>query len=769
MSHSEGVWPRSKKQACTDAGTAGISGHNLPPTTFFLRSERDMKKAEAEQSAGHDQDNNYGVESLNETLEAAFAPKSPDSSSSPSNNLYGKKRKIGNPVHPKIAAAAQRIISSEERPTSRKPSVSSSAPRPLTPSPTRRHVRSESLTSLGRSFTPLRFSDTSTPRSPSVKSVRLSDEEGSIIDDTASQTLHSSSEEDDVFADDTLVESSHPTEAQSSIPQLVMPSISMPARRPFTERGKRIPRLRIMVAGPSGVGKTSLVKSMVQLCEDIVHVDPIVNAESSSASTTNTEDIHETYASTKSYPSWWSEVEQGRGLRRRKSMGDSILERNICFVDTPGWKMSGPSDQENIDDAINTISQSIEDSLRKNTLTGELSDTDLLSVLSGSGGFQVDAVLYMFHPTAHHIGPTEIDVLRRLSALTNIVPVIGRADTCNDENLRDTKTAIRTSLEAAGVRTFTFQSPDAHEAPTSSPFAVSSALSEDIESMDASVLMSSEYIQPLVSSDLSRLIDRLFDPDNAQWLRHCAVKKFIQWRRDYLQMSFDSHKRELRELALERLGCLQADEPDAAPSSISSVLSSSSGVMIPHLTTPSQRESSPAPFRLVPGGHLGTTSQYDFGRRLDAYKLDRPSTQLPEWAYNLRIALDTEAQERKQLTLGIPERHNTNSAMVKPGHQRLPKSGTSNLDGLDCKDPLGLLALGQRFNGNEWTVLQVVGGCGAVATILVWTIRNWVTMSEALGITTPNVQVPGYAVVSARDNSRTALDFFKAFLTGGKW
>ena len=287
MSHSEGVWPRSKKQACTDAGTAGISGHNLPPTTFFLRSERDMKKAEAEQSASHDKDNNYGVESLNETLEAAFAPKSPDSSSSPSNNLYGKKRKIGNPVHPKIAAAAQRIISSEERPTSRKPSVSSSAPRPLTPSPTRRHVRSESLTSLGRSFTPLRFSDTSTPRSPSVKSVRLSDEEGSIIDDTASQTLHSSSEEDDVFADDTLVESSHPTEAQSSIPQLVMPSISMPARRPFTERGKRIPRLRIMVAGPSGVGKTSLVKSMVQMCEDIVHVDPIVNAESSSASTTS--------------------------------------------------------------------------------------------------------------------------------------------------------------------------------------------------------------------------------------------------------------------------------------------------------------------------------------------------------------------------------------------------------------------------------------------------------------------------------------------------
>jgi hypothetical protein len=360
-----------------------------------------MQKAEEEKSTRHqdrDKDNNYGVESLNETLEAAFAPKSPERSLSPSETASGKKRKIGNHVHPKIAAAAQRIISSEERPSSRKPSTSHPAQRPLTPSPTRRRVRSESLSSIGRSFTPLRASDASTPRSPSVKSVRLSDEEGSIIDDTASQALHSSSEDDDVFADETLVESTSPTMPPSSIPQLVMPSISMPARRPFTERGKRIPRLRIMVAGPSGIGKTSLIKSIVQACDDIVHVDPIVTIESSSTSRTDT--IFETHASTRSYPSWWSdEIEQGRGLRRRKSMGDSILERNISFVDTPGWVMSGACDQENMADAISTIHESIEVSFRRNTLTGELSDSDLLGVLSGSGGFQVDVVLYMFHPS----------------------------------------------------------------------------------------------------------------------------------------------------------------------------------------------------------------------------------------------------------------------------------------------------------------------------------------------------------------------------------
>ncbi|KAI4716228.1 hypothetical protein E4T48_07596 [Aureobasidium sp. EXF-10727] len=765
MSNSDRAWPRTKKQPCTDAGTAPIPGYAQPPTTFFLRRERDMEKAQAEQaSQQHDQDkdHDYGVESLDETLEAAFASKAPALSSSPSETVSGKKRKIGNPVHPKIAAAAQRIISSEERPSSRTSSISSSAPRPLTPSPTRRHIRSESLTSLGRSFTPLRASDTSTPQSPSVKSVRLSDEEGSIIDDTASQALHSSSEDDDVFADETLVQSASSTVPQGSIPQLVMPSISMPARRPFTERGKRMPRLKIMVAGPSGIGKTSLIKSIVQLCDDIVHVDPIAAIDSSSTSTARADQILETHASTKSYPPWWSEIEQGRGLRRRKSMGDSILERNISFIDTPGWVMSGASDQ-NMDDAISTIHENIEACLRRNALTGELSDTDLLGVLSGSGGFQVDVVLYMFHPRSHQISSAEIEVLRRLSTLTNIVPIIGRADTCTSENLKDTKTAIRASLEAAGVGTFTFQATDVQDSLKSSPFAVSSSLSEDTETMDASVLMSSDYVQPLVSSDLAQLVDRLFEPDNAQWLRHCAVKKFIHWRRDYLKTSFDSHKRELRELALERLGCLQ----DAAPSSISSVLSSPSGFLAPQASTPSQRGLSPTPFKLLPA--LDTTSQYDFGRRSDNQIFDRESMQLPQWACNLKIALDTETRDRKQLTKGTSERHNASSAMIKSGHETSSYVNHEEVDSLNYQDPLGLLALSQRFNIRRWNFLQVVGGCGAIATVLVWATRNWVTVSEALGLSTPSVEVPGYAVVSARDNSRAPLDFIKVLLTGGKW
>jgi hypothetical protein len=50
-----------------------------------------------------------------------------------------------------------------------------------------------------------------------------------------------------------------------------------------------------------------------------------------------TTQITEIYASTKPYPEWWSDLDDLSVLKRRKSLGDTVLDRNICFVDTPGY------------------------------------------------------------------------------------------------------------------------------------------------------------------------------------------------------------------------------------------------------------------------------------------------------------------------------------------------------------------------------------------------------------------------------------------------
>ena len=88
----------------------------------------------------------------------------------------------------------------------------------------------------------------------------------------------------------------------------------------------------------------------MQVCEDIVHVDPLAptsapeprrkaskTKRSGSADLNSTLEVTEIYASTRPYPAWWSDLEDSKILRRRKSMGDSVLERNLCFVDTPGY------------------------------------------------------------------------------------------------------------------------------------------------------------------------------------------------------------------------------------------------------------------------------------------------------------------------------------------------------------------------------------------------------------------------------------------------
>lgn len=273
-----------------------------------------------------------------------------------------------------------------------------------------------------RPFTPLNLSNPddpsslpSSPKSTSNQSMRHLDEI-SITDDLSSQAVASGEEDDDA-------RSIHNSEHDSTS-QFIMPSIKMPSRRPFTSRGKSLGRFKILVAGASGKssylqirsvcdpaecvltdaagsGKSSLIRSIVQACEDIVHVDDFPPTYTSTPSRTSLTTIQlsqahrlplsttsEIYASTKPYPSWWSDLEDSRVLRRRRSTGDVVLERNICFVDTPATSLSRTGQ-------VDAIIHYIRQQLFRATTAIDSCNHDFQNLLAGQGGTQVDAVLYL--------------------------------------------------------------------------------------------------------------------------------------------------------------------------------------------------------------------------------------------------------------------------------------------------------------------------------------------------------------------------------------
>ncbi|KAK4996125.1 hypothetical protein LTR66_004182 [Elasticomyces elasticus] len=842
-----------RKSSLVNSPPLFIPAHSAP-TTFFLKSEKDMladgtmeeaasemgqeKHAARDSSTGFEilQDSTYGVQSLEDAIGAALpeptlsrrlsissmnSSNATGGASDPDPDpsvLAGRKRKAGNPIHPTIAAMGQRILSSEHH-AQRPSSATSPVQVHSSGSPFREygHLRRGSNVSGAPSLSPLRLSPApesglGTPHRPnSVRSFQLSDEEGSLGDETSSQNIQSSSgEEED--EEEVLLESGdgRPDTARlrpgiedqaDSLPELVMPSIAMPARRPFTEKGKRMGRLKIMIVGRRGVGKTSLIKSIVQTCPDIVHVDPPINSTpliqtpqpkskhepDSHIDQPSTARIEEIMASTKAYANWWAEIEENRTFRRRKSIGDAVLERNISFVDTPGIPHS--IDFDDLSGGVGEqITQYVEDLLHRNASLGALNDSDLLNILSGSGGCQVDAVLYVL---GDHTATYEHMVMRRLSRLTNVIPVIGNADkiihphqlSMMKEMVLGLSRNAQFALDGQGpIKLFQFgrgpttpetsDKPDLSRAAASAvpPFAISSALSNDAETMDASLLMSPDYVQPLVPSELGALVEQLFDPENMAWLRHSAARKFLQWRRERLGNAIDLRRQQLSYPAGPAIDtaapALTASLPNGSPPfspSASQVSISSPTSRFFGTPQSGPRSAGPVPASTV---SMSGRSTYTVARLQDYTRNSErlANVRLAKWAQDLQRSMDRERQrhemvrqedgrgwhlerthdEEKQagrdscrdlvrapsdvgLRFAENERScgggaNRQMAKLDSEHraQRLQQPVSS-----DTRDPLGFLAFGDRFRRRSWVVLKVLGGAGVAGAIIVWVARTW--------------------------------------------
>ena len=85
-------------------------------------------------------------------------------------------------------------------------------------------------------------------------------------------------------------------------------------------------------------------------------------------------------------------------------MGDSVLERNLCFIDTPGYGIQTSvsnnffySDvvlKSQCLECINPVIDYIESQFKKTNSFDDMSELEIINLLSGNGGSQVDVVLY---------------------------------------------------------------------------------------------------------------------------------------------------------------------------------------------------------------------------------------------------------------------------------------------------------------------------------------------------------------------------------------
>ena len=275
-------------------------------------------------------------------------------------------------------------------------------------------------------------------------------------------------------------------------PSLVMPEITIQQRKPYTDAGRRVGKLRVMFCGDSLTGKTTLLRTFAARCRDIVHHESLVGSEPGRPTT----EINEVQASTQPYQEW-------RILPNMRH-AEPIMERNICLIDTPGYGLSAEAD-----DAIDPILQYLETQYRKTNQTlhdnTHLTEDDFLSLIAAPQGFtHVDAIIYCI---SKELSAIDMKFIDRLSDFAGVIPVITQADKLTTEERLALQADIRSKLQ-------------------SEAYSVSCRDPE----IECSIMMCDDYSPTLEPSDLEHLFASLLHDDHPARLRHATAHKFLLWK-----------------------------------------------------------------------------------------------------------------------------------------------------------------------------------------------------------------------------------------------
>lgn len=219
--------------------------------------------------------------------------------------------------------------------------------------------------------------------------------------------------------------------------------------------------------------------------------------------------------------------------------------------------------------------------------------------------------------------------------------------------------------------------------------------------MDASLLMSPDYVSPLVPSDLPVLVSHIFSPPNISWLRHSAAKKFILWR--------------------ESSSALTRPQSLYQPlTSSSSLISSSVGgsYALARINDHTQREERIAQIRLANWAADLQRSLQNERARFDALARNERAVWLTE-------RLGECVQDGSIVPIAKARQQKCEAGqLVKQGvYSRRGK-------GVDRGDPLGLLSLNEEVRRRGWVAVRILGGCGILGGLAFWIVRTWTVFEE---------------------------------------
>lgn len=307
--------------------------------------------------------------------------------------------------------------------------------------------------------------------------------------------------------------------------------------------------------------------------------------------------------------------------------------------------------------------------------------------------------------------------MHRLSNFTNVVPLIAKSDCLASEEAQALKSSVVSLLRTADIRPFLFSSDNS----SISPYTVCSTSSNDDDNMDASLLMSPDYVQPLVSSELSTLVHHIFDQDNVSWLRHIAAMKLVHSQRRMKQLN----------------------NPISFPTSPTSLNLTRS-----HSTYPASQISSSTTSQAVISYASGASS-YIQARVADHTQREEKLAQLrlAKWAGDLQRRLQDERARYETVSRGeralwltqrLGECVDDGSLVPVRGLEKdmhttrtEPVERSASYGLLNARDPLGLLGWNETMRQRGWVAFQVAGGFGVLGAMAVWIIRTWGAGADA--------------------------------------